>query len=243
MVLGSTQTPPTAIVSTRRGIAWGLAPPTEDSSVLVLTSPERHYVDIRFALEGPSTAGPFWAFAGRVSYTALVGPGQAGATATSWGIGMRGEWNHPIDSYGNSEGVDKADLFNLANGDQIEVGLLENPETGKEDRFMEYWTKPDGYDAAAQGSTTPCVVAKLEKDGQLVGLAIRVGGFAQGIRLVEGGGVMVARWTKQSEWVRDDRGNEEKHSVPMEWLVDEQRQLSDETVNESEKWVVVERAA
>lgn len=224
MTLGSTAQPPTAIISTRRGIAWGLSAPDEDSSVLVLTSPERYYIDIRFALEGPATSGPFWAFAGQVTYAALSATTDSGLAPnlSGWGqVGLRGEWNHPIDSMGNTSGVDRADLFDLANGDQIEVGLLENPDTGKEDRFMEYWTKPDGYRAEDVSSYT---VAKLHGDkGELEGLAIRIGGFAQGMRTVmEDGrvGVKVARWSRgEGTWSRDERSDATEQDIPMAWLV------------------------
>lgn len=232
MVLGSVASPSKALVSTRQGIAWGLAPRSEDSSVLVLTSPSRHYVDIRYALVGEATAGPFWAFAGQVTYTAL--PGLDGST----GVGLRGEWRHPIDSMGNVDGVDRADLFDLANGDQIEIGLLENPETGKEDRFMEYWTRP-----VESSQNDRCVVASLEEGGKMTGLAIQVGDRAQGIRQVSGvdTGVVTTRWLRvDGLWNRDTMGDANKDNIPMEWLLQEGRSLGDRHAGGKE-WTIIEQ--
>jgi hypothetical protein len=237
MVLGSTSLPPKPLISTRRGIAWGLDPRKEDSSVLVLTSPTRYYVDIRYALVGKPTAGPFWAFGGQVTYTALPGLDEGS------GVGIRGEWNHPIDSMGNTEGVDRADLFTLDNGDQIEVGLLENPETGKEDRFMEYWTKPSSLDVSRKGANLPYTVAVLHHEEKLIGLAIRVGDFAQGIRQVVGSesGVLTARWTYESEsggWQEAAMGDGKEDDIPMRWLLAE-RKLDDVHFG-AEQWTIVE---
>lgn len=236
MVLGSISHPPQPLVSIRRGIAWGLAPRSEDSSVLVLTSPNRYYVDIRFALEGEPTAGPFWAFGGRVTYTKLPGVGE------DQGVGIRGEWAHPIDSMGNTEGVDQADLFTLDNGDQIEVGLLENPATGKTDRFMEYWTKPSTTNVSTDGTDErTCTVAILEERSKLVGIAIRVGDYAQGIKQISGAesGVLTSRWTRDSgQWQKDAKGNAEEDDIPMQWLLDN-RNLHD-VKSEAERWNIVE---
>lgn len=237
MVLGSTSLHPQPLISTRRGIAWGLDPRKEDSSVLVLTSPTRYYVDIRYALVGNPTGGPFWAFGGQVTYTALP------ALDEGPGVGIRGEWNHPIDSMGNTDGVDRADLFTLDNGDQIEVGLLENPETGKEDRFMEYWTKPASLDISPEVADTPYTVAVLHHDQKLAGLAIRVGDFAQGIRQVvrPESGVLTARWTYTSEsgrWQEAAIGDGKEDDIPMLWLLGE-RELND-VHSGLEHWTIVE---
>ena len=237
MVLGSTSFPLKPLISTRRGIAWGLNPRKEDSSVLVLTSPNRYYVDVRYALQGKPTGGPFWAFGGQVTYTALPDLNEGP------GVGIRGEWNHPIDSMGNTEGVDRADLFVLENGDQIEVGLLENPETGKEDRFMEYWTIPPSLDISRNHAETPYTVAVLRHQEKLIGLAIRVGDFAQGIRQVDGpeSGVLTARWTYESEssnWQGTAMGDAKEDDIPMGWLLGA-RKLNDVHPG-IEQWTIVE---
>lgn len=238
MVLGSISQPPKALVSARRGIAWGLAPRSEDSSVIVLTSPSRYYVDIRFALEDKPTAGPFWAFGGQVAYTSLPGLQHEPQ------VGIRGEWNHPIDSMGNTEGVDRADLFTLDNGDQIEVGLLENPQTGKEDRFMEYWTTPRMNKDRREDTDRPCTVAILQEGSRTIGMAIRVGDYAQGIRQTSSSecGVLVTRWLRDTErWQQDPMSNDKDNSIPMQWLFDD-RQLNDIKPG-AERWTIVELSA
>jgi hypothetical protein len=236
MVLGSTSQPSQPLISTRRGIAWGLGPRNEDSSVIVLTSPNRYYIDVRFALVGDPTAGPFWAFGGQVKYSGLSGLDDKP------GVGIRGEWNHPIDSMGNTEGVDRADLFTLDNGDQIEVGLLENPETGKEDRFMEYWTSPTSTEAGVNGpNDSPYAVAVLKEGNKLVGMAIRVGDYAQGIRQSTQSpcGILVTRWMRGfGDWEKDTMSNDEEDAIPIQWLM-EARTLGD-IKSGVEAWTIVE---
>jgi hypothetical protein len=251
MPLGSLASPSTPGIASRKGIAWGASPPSEDSSVLVLTTPGRHYVDVRFALSGPATEGVFWAFAGTVKYTAQIPPSSTSAPAsagsgsglsTGWSRAMVGEWSHPIDSMGNYDGVDRADIFNLDNGDQVEFGTLENPDTGKVELFKEYWSKPDhGAD-----ELYPCVYARIEGEGETKGMVIRVGNLAQGI-VQSQGKVQVVRWRKNAgagerweEDVRSDKGAAGR--IPIAWVCEGERRVGERTKSDEISWVVEEVA-
>jgi len=218
MPLGSLEQPSRTTLATRKGVAWGLEAPIEDSSVLVIGAPSKWYIDIRFALEGPSTEGPFWAFAGQAKYSPLASGSTAdNGLSPGWGEAMRGEWAHPIDSMGNVEGIDRADVFTLPNGDQVEFGTLEHPETGQMSLFKEYWTKPEN----AENSET-YARAMFEEDGQVKGVIIRVGKWMQGIRQVSGQTVEVGRWRLQGSWIADQYSPSGSEEVfPWLWLSEE----------------------
>ena len=106
-------------------------------------------------------------------------------------------------------------MFVLANGDCIEVGMMQNPKTGKVEMYKEYWTSPNVTGKLQLG---PCVVAKAmppqnnyeteqtpSQNGS-GGLIIRIGNYCQGIMLQQSGGhkgrpmvadtVLVERWTR-----------------------------------------------
>ncbi|GFZ48288.1 hypothetical protein JCM24511_06036 [Saitozyma sp. JCM 24511] len=256
MPLGSLASPSTPGIASRKGIAWGTSPPSEDSSVLVLTTPGRHYVDVRFALSGPATEGVFWAFAGTVKYTAQVSPSSTSAPGSAssasgsesesglspgWSRAMVGEWSHPIDSMGNYDGIDRADIFNLDNGDQVEFGTLENPDTGKVELFKEYWSRPDNAD-----ELYPCVYARIEGEGETKGMVIRVGNLAQGI-VQSQGKVRVVRWRKSAGagegWEEDARSDEGAAGrIPIAWICEGERRVGERTQSDEISWVVDEVA-
>lgn len=232
-MLGSLSTTSTTL-ATRQGIAWGLDAPADDSSVLVTGTPSKWYIDIRFALDGPSTEGVFWAFAGQATYTPLASGSAAGVSA-GWSQAMLGEWAHPIDSMGNVDGVDRADIFTLPGGDQVEFGTLEHPDTGEMSLFKEYWTKPANTDDAEIFAR-----AVYEENGQVKGLMIRVGGWIQGIRQTSDKAVEVGRWRKETGWNADILSPREvDQAFPWSWL-SETRQSGDEQTCQGRKWTVVE---
>jgi hypothetical protein len=225
---------PTPTLATRHGITWGLDAPTEDSSVLVTGTPSGHYIDVRFALTGAPTEGPFWAFAGQSTYKPLPSDG----CSSGWGQVVRGEWAHPIDSMGNFEGKDYADVMTFPNGDQIETGMLEHPETGKPSQFKEYWTKPEDADAYY-----PIARAVYQQDGKDRGVMIRVGKWIQAIRQVSDTQVEVGRWREQAgSWVEEGLSAQSgQKSFPIEWFVASGKQGESVAMDE-QNWTVVEIA-
>lgn len=228
-------------ISTRRGLALGYADPTEESDVLVLTSHSSTYVDIRFALSGnpTSTTNPsFWAFAGTCE--TKVG-GTEGKLSSGFKCTAHGKWAHPIDSMTDFDAVDEGDLFLLANGDVMEVGMMWNPKSGTMEMYKEYWTAP----TPKPDRVTPSVVVVTEDGGK--GIIVRVGDYCQGIyQSSNGQEFWLERWTVKGEveWIKDQRSNTprgKKESIlPTAWSVDESRKVGDETNANGRSWKVTE---
>ncbi|KAI1618619.1 hypothetical protein EDD37DRAFT_274523 [Exophiala viscosa] len=259
-------------ISIRDGIAWQYSSPYEDTSTLVLTSPESVFVDLRFPnrpnTELPLSSGPsFWAFSG-TSETSF-GPDDAEVTMPYLAHAV---WKHEIDSKG--PGIsDEGDMFLLPNGNCIEVGMMMNPDTRKVMMYKEYWTTPSTEPGSGgiwlRGSgglrRTPCVVARTQgADESKSGVIIRVGDFCQSIARHEEKGVLVERWQRLpisweppredidggdgvTEWSKDWRSNTAKDDhtedlMPCMWICRGNRRLGDEIVVHGIKWKVVEAA-
>lgn len=100
-------------------------------------------------------------------------------------------FHHDVDSKG--PGIsDEGDMFLLPNGDCIEVGMMQNPSTGKEQLYKEYWTGPSAefrIDDDGRVKRSPCVVAKtVARSSAEVGVVpngrgavVRIGDYCQGI--------------------------------------------------------------
>lgn len=132
-------------ISTRVNIAWPPAPPSEDSSVLVLSSrpyvskldphvPCVLYLDLRLGLPLSETSELKWAFAG-LRHTLQSEPNP------------KFRWDHFIDSRWGLPGSDIIDEGETilskhpVTGDEIELetGLGWNPDSGKVERYEEMW--------------------------------------------------------------------------------------------------------
>ncbi|KIY00543.1 uncharacterized protein Z520_03206 [Fonsecaea multimorphosa CBS 102226] len=234
-------------ISIRKGIAWGYTPPYEDTDTLVLTSPKSSFVDIRFPVKRqlgePITSDPsFWAFSGTSHMTFAPFTGDTITMPYS----AHCVWKHEIDSKGPGI-TDEGDLFLLPNADCIEVGSMQNPQTGKVEMYKEYWTGPPTNVAptsAALDIRTPCVVAKAQapsSDGQNmegtssseIGIVIRIGNYCQGIMRQQTGeqgwpearhAILVERWTRNlvetEQTSAANAGGSEEPNDAASWVQD-----------------------
>lgn len=155
-------------LSKRISIQWSDNEPVENTDTLVLTSPGRHYVDIR--LVKGSAQDIEWAFCGRTT--------SNGATTT---------YTHEIDSSGQS--IDDSGHFEQMPTDDIkETGSMVNPESGVIEGYCEIWRRMDPRHAKLMprgnkdlSNITYQVLEKWKGD-TLVGKIVRVGSWIQGIR-------------------------------------------------------------
>ncbi|CAE6526566.1 unnamed protein product [Rhizoctonia solani] len=179
-VAENTQSQPTsdtrkATASIRVSLAWvpEPAPIPDEESVLVLTAPSGHYVDIRIKLPTESST------TSQLSETPTNDPSQIPPNSTlSWGFagiasrtedGKGGRWSRLVDSRTTDlEGeVDEGQEETLPNGDTKETGVM----GGKE--FIEVWRSLD------VGSAPEAWVS--EKQGNGPGMIVRIGSWAQGV--------------------------------------------------------------
>ncbi|ETN42996.1 uncharacterized protein HMPREF1541_02154 [Cyphellophora europaea CBS 101466] len=245
-------------ISIRKGIAWGFSPPYEDTSTLVLTSPEGRFVDIRFPLDYSTLPGrkgfdhhpSYWSFSGR-SITRTPQQGSFPA----WPYATHSVWQHEIDSRGPGI-VDEGDMFDLPNGDSMEVGVMRHPVSGEQSMYKEYWTSPKLAPEYGLG-LFPCYVAEtvaVQGDtGLPKGRIIRVGPHCQSIRATEP--VDVERWTytyrdEMHQWWDQARYGdlwptgvslkEESVSPLAWWLCKKTIQAGDEMDTGDNVWRVIE---
>lgn len=168
-------------LTTRVSIQWGDNPPEEPTDTLVITSLEKHYVDIRALAKSTNVASqkefPFdWAFCGQVVE----------------GEDNQFTYTHDIDSRclqgtGKPDEVDSGNVEILPNGDEKETGQMFNPDSGRVEQFVEVWRPLDSNKSTRTpqpknlaSDITVIVVATV--DGQNAnGKLVRVGNWMQGI--------------------------------------------------------------
>ncbi|KAF1942781.1 hypothetical protein EJ02DRAFT_375208 [Clathrospora elynae] len=195
----------------------------EPTSTLVLTSPNKTFVDIRLykpfdvgaaAHPLPNQAEPQrleWAFSGTSSSrpTTITLP-QHGKSAKKlkeerWANVSHATWTHWLDSrYAVGTlvfPVDEGDLYPIAPGLTLEVGSAYHPALGAVKTHEEMWRDVDAVATNKTGSMM-CVVLRVQADAAGVrGVVVRVGQYCQGIVMM-GESTTVERW----EWVKGEDG-------------------------------------
>ncbi|KAG8741064.1 Sir2 histone deacetylase Hst2 [Ceratobasidium sp. 414] len=195
--------PPTA--SIRVSLAWQPhpAPVPDEESVLVLTAPSGHYVDIRIRLPASATnPGDFSTTTSTTTAPASLAPTNdpsvipSGSTL-SWAFaglasrtldGKGGRWSRLVDSQTPTPAgeVDEGQEESLPNGDTKETGVMGGREYVEVWRPLDVGREPDVWVAVREG-----------------GVVVRVGGWAQGVtRQGEGEGVLSAFRARlgQADW-------------------------------------------
>lgn len=192
-------------ISIRTSIRWLPGPATEPTSTVVLTSPERRFVDVRVLLP-TETADALerldWAIAGKSTSETL----PDGRT--------HGTWSHWVDSRTRlvENVVDHGYMSEQPDGSTLETGNMINPDTGAAGDYEEVWKDIDmsGHD---------CVVLQAHDDALGVrGLAMRLGHFYQ-VVLRTGDDFSLARWQRQpadegGEWLRSVAMGSRSASLP-----------------------------
>lgn len=117
-------------ISTRAFIQWLPDQPSEPTSTVVLTSSQRHFVDIRvLADQAVDPAHVEWAFAGRSTSKVVDGKTLS-------------QWHHWIDSKTTKpeQIVDKGEMLpEDAEGLALEKGEMIDPVTGRLTEYVEGW--------------------------------------------------------------------------------------------------------
>ncbi|KAL9009370.1 MAG: hypothetical protein Q9173_005595 [Seirophora scorigena] len=155
--------------------------PEELTSTIVLTSPDRFYVDIR-AFKKADLSNPIqWAFAG-TSESVRESNGRCFST-----------WHHWIDSQTDDPALDRGEMITQDDGDVLEKGTTVDPDTGEEESYEELWTDLPLASGSASEHSRICVVLRAEEvEKGMRGMVIRIGGWCQGI-MKKNGAVSVER--------------------------------------------------
>ncbi|KAK4448323.1 hypothetical protein QBC34DRAFT_407212 [Podospora aff. communis PSN243] len=172
-----------ADISVRNHIRWLPDEASEPTSTIVLTSPERRFVDLRVRVDAkPSYDGKLpltaidWAIAGTSTSETTEGSDVSHA-----------RWNHWIDSRtANTENLaDEGDNYPQPDGSILEKGRMVNPATGEPADYEELWVSEDIRSVPALTSggdiadVSVCVVLEMDEDGRR-GMVVRLGQYCQG---------------------------------------------------------------
>ncbi|KAI8157199.1 hypothetical protein K4K49_003524 [Colletotrichum sp. SAR 10_70] len=218
-------------ISFREHIRWVPDEAGEPTSTIVLTSPQRRFVDLRIlkapTAEGQETHGIErleWGIAG-TSSSSLIPDGKGGEVRHS-------RWDHWIDSRTTEPETagDEGDMYPQEGDLTLEKGRMVNPATGQECDYEELWrdVDPEPASVKADDAAKPeCVVLKYEDEtSKARGMIVWLGRFCQGISRV-GEDVSAERWEWKEEegWKRTIRIGTEG-TMPCEVLLKTGAQLS-----------------
>lgn len=194
--------------------------PFEPTSTLVLTSPLRTFVDLRYTLPlSPTTAPPNagdpsrldWGFAGTSSTTPAPTPHPR------YGPFVHASWTHWLDSR-FAPGApdipqDTGALYAVGPARTLEHGVAWHPQLGRVAGHEEMWADVEAQGTGARAKV--CVVLRAEDAEKGVrGVVVRVGQFVQGI-LGVGGSVATERWVWGRDGVGLSDGEDQSDDIPQ----------------------------
>ncbi|KAK1755438.1 hypothetical protein QBC47DRAFT_445527 [Echria macrotheca] len=237
-------------ISIREYIRWLPDPPSEPTSTIVLTSPERRFVDIRILREPePSPDGILppssldWAIAGTSTSTSSSTPGSSSPSHSTWTHWI--DSRHPLNPESFS---DAGDMYPQPDGTVLERGSMVNPSTSILTKYEELWRdEPVVPDHLNSEGKPVCVVLELGRGegegGKKRGMVVRLGQYCQAL-VRDGDSVLVERMRWDGEtgmWVRLVRIGEGE--MPVEWAAyfGGEATVGDEVKVGGDVWTVVER--
>ncbi|KAK7443661.1 hypothetical protein Landi51_09009 [Colletotrichum acutatum] len=194
-------------ISFREHIRWIPDEASEPTSTIVLTSPQRRFVDLRILKQTPTVDGVQDTHGIERLEWGIAGTSSSSTRTDDQGAEVRhSRWEHWIDSRTTDpeNAADEGDMYEQPDGLTLEKGRMVNPATGTETDYEELWrdvepvtVPPVG--AAAEGEAqkgVECVVLKHEDETSGArGMVVWLGRFCQGISRV-GEEVAAERW----EW-------------------------------------------
>ncbi|KAF1829610.1 hypothetical protein BDW02DRAFT_509584 [Decorospora gaudefroyi] len=179
----------------------------EPTSTVVLTSPNRTFIDVRVYKPFNITPGLLpnqgevqrldWAFAGTSSSVPVPWENVTHSTWTHW-IDSR----HPIPTPSSPIPPDEGYMYPIASDLSLEVGHAFHPALRAVKTHEEMWRDMRILTTNAAAGTKICIVLRTHADaGGLKGLVMRVGQYVQGMMVLEAR-VTVERWV----WDGEDTG-------------------------------------
>ncbi|KAL9135535.1 MAG: hypothetical protein Q9175_003275 [Cornicularia normoerica] len=186
---------------------------------MVLTSKDSYFVDVRIlrekleeekSLDTNTESCLEWAFAGK-SRTTFSKDSSMQLSHTVW--------DHWIDSRTNNPDSDEGDMWVQPNGDILEKGKNIDPVTGEETEYEELWHDLQVEAFGKKDNRSSLVVRADEPERNIRGMAIKVGGWCEGILKVEDE-TTVERW----EWKPTDCASD---VASTEGIKEQERNRSD----------------
>lgn len=196
----------------------------EPTSTIVLTSQGSYFVDVRILrsdYEKEKDKGVYsqrcldWAFAGR-SRT------HAGDSRKDQMIKMSHTvWDHWIDSKSNDPEPDEGDMWVQPDGDVLERGTHQDPITGVETEYEELWHDLE-VDAIRKKQDHSSLVVHTNDPGRNIrGMAVKIGGWCQGIMKI-GDDLTVERWQRKPKEMNSDEaeteGSDREERTRNDWI-------------------------
>ncbi|KAH6603753.1 hypothetical protein Trco_007199 [Trichoderma cornu-damae] len=237
-----------ASISFRKFIRWLPDEAGEPTSTLVLTSPEKRFVDIRVILEegGDSLGdGEEVLPLGRLDWAMA---GTSSSTAISDGHSLS-RWRHWIDSRAVDAPPDEGHMYAQPDGlSTLEKGRMTNPATGKVTDYEEMWFDPPPK--ATGGDKAVCAVLTMEDEERgSKGMLVRLGEWAQ-VFVRDGPGeahLVAERWEWRGDdgkgWRRRVRLGDKDRGLPCEDVLGAAEvKLHEEFTAGGDVWKVVEVA-
>lgn len=185
----------------------------------MLTAPSGQFVDIRFPKDATSAReasdhSSFWSFSGKAFTTFHDATRQPHAIDMPYTAHCK--FLHDIDSRG--PGIsDEGDMFLLMNGDCLEMGIMKNPATGKEELYKEYWHSAEKLpNPNGQDDENICLVACATSPASVKGIVIRLGGRVQGI--ISSGDESGQQTVEVERWTRDRNST---RALPVDQYISE----------------------
>ncbi|OJT12811.1 hypothetical protein TRAPUB_10646 [Trametes pubescens] len=188
-------------ISERLYIRWFPDEASEPTSTLVLTTPNRHFVDLRFYKSGPSPDDS-------------TPSAERCFTALEWGIGglsvgtpERGKWLHEISSRTEhpEKETDEGDMFPHPTMPDValERGHMTHPDSGEMREYEEAWKSLPVLSVGGPHPEKRVAVFLQMREDPVAGTTrrgavVRIGQHCQGI-VRDGKDVCVQRWS----WVDD----------------------------------------
>ncbi|KAK4099255.1 hypothetical protein N658DRAFT_498627 [Parathielavia hyrcaniae] len=248
-------------ISIREYIRWLPDEASEPTSTIVLTTPQRRFVDVRVLKptseeDAAHTLLPLsrldWAIAG-VSSSVAPSPADPGQEM------KHSRWDHWIDSrIADADGVfDEGDMFDDPTDStlMLEKGRMVNPATGVETEYEEIWRSEPIQNIPVPGDReagVTCLALQMEVSGggegpagkAKRGLIVRLGQYCQAFAR-DGDDITLERlrWDAwQQRWTTEVRMGGQELPTDIATYLAHETSIDDEVKVGGVVWKVVERA-
>ncbi|KXH41566.1 hypothetical protein CSAL01_01068 [Colletotrichum salicis] len=162
-------------ISFREHIRWIPDEASEPTSTVVLTSPQRRFVDLRILKQTPTVDGVQDTHGIERLEWGIAGTSSSSTRTDDQGVEVRhSRWEHWIDSRTTEpeNAADEGDMYEQPDGLTLEKGRMVNPANGRETDYEELWkdiepaaVPPVGAAPVGEGEVqkgVECIVLKFE---------------------------------------------------------------------------------